>query len=110
MSDAITPTRSPPRRGQTTCGPLGSRARGSRTRITLTDAQYARLRDESARSALSLSELIRRAVDDRYGMLSRADRLRLIDCAFGAWRRSGETGEEYVERVRFGTARRLRAS
>ncbi len=79
-----------------------------RTQITLTDAQYARLRDESSRSGRSLAELVRRALDERYGTLSDTDRLRLLDSAFGAWADRGESGAELVERVRSGTARRLR--
>ncbi len=74
----------------------------------LTDAQYARLRRESARTGRSLAELIRRALDDRCEPLSAAERLRLLDSAFGAWGDRDETGAEYVERVRSGTARRLR--
>jgi hypothetical protein len=79
-----------------------------RTQITLTDAQYARLRDESARSGLSLAELIRRALDERYEQPSGTERLRLLDSAFGAWSGREETGAEYVERVRSGTAGRVR--
>jgi hypothetical protein len=81
-----------------------------RTQIMLTDAQYARLRDESARSGHSLAELIRRALDERYEDVSQAERLRLLDSAFGAWAHRGESGAEFVERVRTGTARRLRAT
>ena len=79
-----------------------------RTQITLTDAQYARLRDESARTGLSLAELVRRTIDEHYGSLADAERLRLLDSAFGAWAGRKETGAEYVERVRSGTRRRLR--
>jgi hypothetical protein len=79
-----------------------------RTQITLTDAQYARLRDESARTGQSLAELIRRALDERYEPLSDGDRLRLLETAFGAWGDRREGGAEYVERVRSGTRRRLR--
>lgn len=78
-----------------------------RTQITLTDAQYARLRDESARTGRSLAELIRRALDQQYEPLSDAERVRLLDSAFGAWAGREETGAEYVERVRSGTRRRL---
>jgi hypothetical protein len=81
-----------------------------RTQITLTDSQYARLRDESARSGNSLAELVRRALDARYEDMSRAERLRLLDSAFGGWVHRGESGVEFVERVRTGTARRLRAT
>jgi len=79
-----------------------------RTQITLTDAQYARLREESTESGRSLAELVRRAIDERYEVVSKADRLRLLDLAFGAWASSDESGAEFVERVRSGTARRLR--
>jgi 23S rRNA U2552 (ribose-2'-O)-methylase RlmE/FtsJ len=81
-----------------------------RTQITLTDAQYARLRDESARSGRSLAELVRRALDERYDVVSKADRLRMLDIAFGAWVHRDESGAEFVERVRSGTARRLRSA
>jgi len=80
-----------------------------RTQITLTDSQYARLRDESASSGRSLAELVRRALDERYDAVSKADRLRLFDSAFGAWARRDESGAEFVERVRSGTVRRLRS-
>lgn len=78
-----------------------------RRQITLTDAQYARLRDESTKSGRSLAELVRRALDERYDPVSKTDRLRLLDSAFGAWADRSETGAEFVERARSGTARRL---
>jgi hypothetical protein len=81
-----------------------------RTQVTLTDAQYVRLRDESARSGHSLAELVRRALDERYVVVSKADRLRLLDSAFGAWGHRDESGADFVERVRSGTARRLRST
>lgn len=81
-----------------------------RTQITLTDAQYVRLRDESASSGRSLAELIRRALDERYEAVSKTDRLRLLDSAFGAWAHRDESGVDFVERVRSGTARRLRSA
>lgn len=81
-----------------------------RTQVTLTDAQYARLRDESAKSGHSLAELVRRALDERYEAVSKPDRLRLLDSAFGAWAHRDESGAAFVERVRSGTARRLRST
>jgi hypothetical protein len=81
-----------------------------RTQISLTDAQYERLRSESASSGHSLAELIRRALDERYGTVSEADRLKLLDSAFGGWADHEENGTAFVERVRTGTARRLSAS
>ena len=38
-----------------------------RTQITLTDEQYALLREESRRSGHGLAELVRRAVERSYG-------------------------------------------
>ncbi len=81
-----------------------------RTQVTLTDSQYARLKDESARSGRSLAELVRRALDERYATAPNADRMRLLDSAFGAWADHAESGAEFVERVRSGTARRLRSA
>jgi hypothetical protein len=81
-----------------------------RTQVTLTDAQYVRLRDESARSGHSLAELVRRALDERYEAVSKPDRLRLLDSSFGAWGHRDESGAAFVERVRSGTARRLRST
>lgn len=81
-----------------------------RTQITLTDAQYARLRDESARSGLSLAELIRRALDERDDVPSETERRQMLETAFGAWAGRPESGAEYVERLRSGSARRLRDS
>jgi hypothetical protein len=81
-----------------------------RTQITLTDAQYARLRDESASSGRSLAELVRRALEERYETVPKADRLRLLDSAFGGWADRGESGAAFVERVRSGTARRLHST
>ena len=78
-----------------------------RTQISLTDAQYERLRGESASSGRSLAELIRRALDERYGAVPDADRLRLLDSAFGAWADRREDGAAFVERVRTGSTRRL---
>jgi hypothetical protein len=57
-----------------------------RTQITLDDRQYDRLRDESARTGASLSELIRRAVDDKYGTPpSVAEKLAAVRRTAGIW-------------------------
>jgi len=78
-----------------------------RTQITLTDTQYARLREESARTGQSLAALVRRALDERYDGVSDVDRIKLLDRAFGSWAGRRENGAAFVERVRSGTARRL---
>lgn len=56
-----------------------------RTQITLTDEQYARLRDESARTGLGLAELVRRAVDRSYGSTLHDTIIGGLDASFGAW-------------------------
>jgi hypothetical protein len=81
-----------------------------RTQITLTDAQYKLLLDESAQRGASLAELVRQAVDQRYGVPSDDERRELLDSAFGGWAAHEETGEDFVDRVRSGTSRRLTRS
>lgn len=77
-----------------------------RTQITLTNAQYARLQRESARTGLGLAELVRRALAVSLGdpTVDAADAL--VD-SFGAWRDRTLEGDEYVDRLRRGMARRL---
>jgi hypothetical protein len=74
-----------------------------RTQITLTDEQYRRFREESARSGLPLAELVRRAVDECYTPATHNEFLEALDNAFGIW----ADREEYVDRLRPGLARRL---
>ena len=73
----------------------------------LTEEQHSRLKEESARTGLSLAELIRQALAERYDHVSGDERRRLLAAAFGGWGDHGETGAEYVERVRSGSRRRL---
>lgn len=74
-----------------------------RTQISLTENQKRILDAKSAESGLSLSELVRQAVDRCYG----GDRdlehdLSRLRAGAGAWADRDETGEAYVERVRSG--------
>jgi hypothetical protein len=55
-----------------------------RTHITLTDAQYAFLRGEAARTGLSVAELMRRAVDHTFRPDARR-RVRGFEIGFGVW-------------------------
>jgi Ribbon-helix-helix domain len=74
-----------------------------RTQITLTEEQYSRLLTLSGKTGLSLSELVRRALDRTYsgsGVQALAD-------GFGAWGGRPLDGEAYVERLRQGLAARL---
>lgn len=78
-----------------------------RTQITLTDEQYDRLREESERTGLGLAELVRRALDGRYGSTTVAERRAALDASFGAWGERGLDGAAYVEPLRRGMARRV---
>jgi hypothetical protein len=57
-----------------------------RTQVTLTDRQHAFLRHESARTGLSMGELVRRAVDTTYRPQIRP-RLNGFELNFGIWSR-----------------------
>ncbi len=78
-----------------------------RTQITLTDEQYARLREESRRSGLGLAELVRRALDHRYGAAPGTELRSALDASFASWGDRDFDGASYVERLRHGMSRRL---
>jgi hypothetical protein len=78
-----------------------------RTQITLSDEQYTRLRAESQRSGLGLSELVRRAVESTYGCHNREELLDALEASFGSWEGREEDGAAYVEGRRRGIAQRL---
>jgi hypothetical protein len=78
-----------------------------RTQITLTDAQYARLRQESERTGLGLATLVRRALDAFFPEGRQGDPAQILEASFGAWKDRDFDGEEYVERLRPGMAQRL---
>lgn len=78
-----------------------------RTQITLSDAQYARLKEESERTGASLSELIRRALENSYRLPKMEDSRAALRDSFGAWGDRNFDGAKYVERLRRGMARRL---
>lgn len=77
-----------------------------RTQITLADEQYERLRRESARTGLGLAELVRRAIDARYGTSGAQATLAALEESFGTWPDSGD-GAEYVDDLRPGMASRV---
>lgn len=78
-----------------------------RTQITLTDAQYERLRTESERTGLALAELVRRAVDRAYGTVPHRALIDGLVGSYGSWTDRDYDGETYVEGLRRGMARRL---
>ncbi|MET0920123.1 MAG: CopG family transcriptional regulator [Acidimicrobiia bacterium] len=79
-----------------------------RTQITLSDAQYELLLEESARSGASLAELVRQAVERAYGLVSRREMVDSFEQTFATWS-DGDEGAAYVERLRRGMGRRLLA-
>ena len=79
---------------------------GRRTQITLEDEQYARLRALSEETGMSMSELIRQALDRTYA----ARGVEALNAGFGAWKGRREDGAAYVERLRPGLGNRLKAS
>jgi hypothetical protein len=62
---------------------------GRKTQITLTDRQHAFLRDESNRTGLPMTELVRRAVDATYRPYWRL-RFRGFEFSLGVWHRPDE--------------------
>lgn len=78
-----------------------------RTQITLTDDQYARLRQESERTGLGLAELVRRALSVTFGDIGNEEALSALEESFGAWRERDLDGSAYVETVRRGLSHRL---
>jgi hypothetical protein len=73
-----------------------------RTQITLEEAQYARLQALSSASGLSMSELVRRALDRTYA----ARGVEALDATFGMWRDRDDL-ETLQKRLRPGLGKRL---
>jgi hypothetical protein len=74
-----------------------------RTQIYLTEEQGRLLKNRSKATGSTISELIRRAIDDVYSRrqgMSLAARVRLARKTAGAWEDFPETGADYVERIR----------
>lgn len=83
-----------------------------RTQVYLTREELSALERQQRGTGTNQSALIRRAIDREYlgrARLSKADRLRAIHGAAGAWKGRTETGAAYVERLRSGRLARLHA-
>jgi len=75
-----------------------------RTQISLTAEERRTLDAEASRTGLSLSALIRAAVDTVYGVeRSSQDDLAAMRQAFGSWTDQDLNGEEWVEARRSGS-------
>ncbi|HEX9270494.1 MAG TPA: ribbon-helix-helix protein, CopG family [Candidatus Limnocylindria bacterium] len=82
-----------------------------RRQVYLTKEELSVLERQQRGTGMNRSELIRRAIDHQYlgrARLGKADRLRVIRTAAGAWSGRTETGAEYVERLRPGRLARVR--
>jgi predicted CopG family antitoxin len=77
---------------------------GRRTQITLDEDQYARLRALSGTTGLSMSELIRRALDRTYARRG----IEALDATFGMWRDRDDL-DDMMERLRPGLGNRRKA-
>lgn len=73
----------------------------------MTDEQYVRLCEESERTGLGLAELVRQALDGRYGSIDVGARRAAFEASFGAWSDRGIDGATYVDQLRRGMARRV---
>ncbi|HET6612933.1 MAG TPA: ribbon-helix-helix domain-containing protein [Kofleriaceae bacterium] len=74
-----------------------------RTQISVTEAQKRRLDARAAETGLSLSDLVRRAIDHLYPETRDQDAdTDAILQALGAWKDRDYGGEAYVDRMRPG--------
>lgn len=80
-----------------------------RTQIYLSDAEVELLDREARRTGASKSELIRRAIRERFGAADGEERRRALADSAGAWQDRACSGEAYVEALRRDADERLRA-
>ncbi len=71
-----------------------------RTQITLTDGQYARLKQESEHTGLGLAELVRRALTTAYGSPGREEIEEALSVSFGRRQDRELDGAAYVDTLR----------
>ena len=79
-----------------------------RTQVYLGAEELALLDREVARTGASRSELIRRAIRERYGAREWRDRRAALRASAGAWSDRSETGADYVEARRSDLTERLK--
>lgn len=79
-----------------------------RTQIYLSDADVELLDRAAAQTGASRSELIRRAIRERYREDDWHARLAALRASAGAWRDRAFTGEEYVDVLRGDLNERLK--
>ena len=72
-----------------------------RTQVMLEEHQYRRLKRESESTGRSIGELVREAIDEKYG--ESQERLwKALEASWGAWADRDDIGDsvEYVENLR----------
>ncbi len=83
-----------------------------RIHVYLTHEELSALDRKRRGTRMDRSELIRRAIGREYlgrARFSKADRLRIVRRAAGAWKGRTETGAQSAERLRSGRLGRLHA-
>ena len=75
-----------------------------RMQITLEDAQYVALSNESERTGASIAELVRQSISEQYRIETAAERStrfsRALNGAAGVWNSQADDGLEYQRRLR----------
>lgn len=78
-----------------------------RTQVYLSEEELTLLDQATIRTGATRSELIRRAVRDRYGNRDWDSRRSALHASAGAWTAHPHTGESYVDAVRGDLTKRL---
>ena len=84
-----------------------------RIHVYLTREELSALDRKQRETGADRSQLIRRAIDREYlgrARFSKADRLRIVRRAAGAWKGRNKTGAQYARRLRSGRLGRLHAT
>lgn len=71
-----------------------------RTQVYISDEELALLDRAAERTGASRSELIRRAIRERYGTRDWATRRAALQASAGSWAGQPLTGEDYVDALR----------
>jgi len=80
----------------------------SRTQIYLGNNERELLERASRATGASVSELIRRAIRQTFGEMSKEEKLRALQQSAGIWKDRPFTGAEYVDAIRGDLNERLR--
>jgi hypothetical protein len=79
-----------------------------RTQITLTNAQYVRLKQESSKTGLRIAELVRQSLNKSMGGdWTMKDPASVLKNSFGTWKGMNGDGLEHMDKMRPGLGQRL---